>query len=218
MACCGHCQEAGELFTDEKALTELREYRRSGAPNTPTRLLIDGLKTLDLSSTTLLDVGGGVGMIQHELMEAGVSEATLVEASPAYLKVAENETRRRGHADRASFRHGDFVDLAPELPEADLVTLDRVICCYPHMTELIQASTAKATRWYGVTYPRTRWFLRWAKPVTDLYCWWKDMEFRIYLHEGVDEAIQSAGFRRFYQTETFLWNVALYERPEAVTA
>jgi hypothetical protein len=44
------------------------------------------------------------------------------------------------------------------------------------------------------------------------------MEFRIYLHEGVDRAIQSNGFRRFYQTETFLWNVALYERPETVAA
>ena len=72
MSCCSHCQEAGELFTDEKARKELREYRRNGAPNKPTRLLIDGLKTLDLSSTTLLDVGGGVGMIQHELLEEGL--------------------------------------------------------------------------------------------------------------------------------------------------
>ncbi len=218
MTCCRHCQEAGEFFNDEKARTELRQYRKDGPPNKSTRLLIDGLRTLDLSSATLLDVGGGVGMIQHELMAEGVSEATLVEASPAYLEVAENETRRRGRADRATFQHGDFVDLAPELPEADLVTLDRVICCYPHMNELVQASTAKATRWYGVTYPRTRWFLRWAKPVTDLYCWWKDMDFRIYLHEGVDRAIQSAGFRRFYHVKTFLWHVALYERPETVTA
>lgn len=216
MSCCPHCQETGDLFDETKARTELRQYRTDGPPNKSTRLLINGLRTLDLQDQTLLDIGGGVGMIQHELLEEGLSASTMVEASPAYLEVAENEARRRGHDERASFRYGDFVDLAPDLPEADLVTLDRVICCYPHMNELVQASTAKATRWYGVTYPKSRWYLRWAKPISDLYCWIKDMDFRIYLHEGVDRAIREEGFRRFYHVQTILWNVALYERVDGL--
>lgn len=212
MDCCSHCEETGDLFDQKKARTELRQYRKDGPPNKSTRLLIDGLKSLDLESKTLLDVGGGVGMIQHELLDEGLSSSTMVEASPPYLDVAKNEARRRGHTDRSDFQYGNFVELAPELPEADLVTLDRVICCYPHMKELVEASTAKATQWYGVTYPKTSWYLRWAKPVSDLYCWMKDMDFRIYLHEGVDEAIRAEGFTPFYQVETIIWNVALYER------
>jgi magnesium-protoporphyrin O-methyltransferase len=214
MSCCPHCQESGDLFDETKARAELRQYRKDGPPNGSTRLLVDGLKTLDLQDKTLLDVGGGVGMIQHELLEAGLSASTMVEASPAYLEVAENEARRRGHEDRASFRYGDFVELAPELPKADLVTLDRVLCCYPHMEELVQASTAKATQWYAVTYPKPRWYLRWAKPLADLYCWAKGMEFRVYLHRGVDRAIREEGFRPFYEVGTFVWNVAFYERRE----
>lgn len=212
MSCCQHCQESGELFTQEKARDQLREYRKDGPPNTSTRLLIDGLRTLDLNDKRLLDVGGGVGMIQHELLNEGLATSTMVEASPAYLEVAEKEARRRGHEEQSRFEYGDFVDLAPDLPKAELVTLDRVICCYPHMHELVQASTAKATRWYAVTYPKRRWYLRWIKPLADLYCWFRDMDFRIYLHKGVDETIQREGFRPFYQVDTILWTVALYER------
>lgn len=216
MTCCQHCKESGDLFNEAKARSELRQYRKDGPPNKSTQLLIDGLRTLDLDDKRLLDVGGGVGMIQHELLKEGLSTATMVEASPAYLEVAEREAHRRGYEEQSAFEYGDFVDLAPDLPEADLVTLDRVICCYPHMHRLVQASTAKAARWYAVTYPKPRWYLRWTKPFADLYCWFKNMDFRIYLHRGVDEAIKNEGFHPFYQVETILWNVALYERSDAV--
>lgn len=214
MSCCTHCQESGDLFDDSKARTELQQYRRDGPPNESTRLLIDGLRTLDLEEKTLLDIGGGVGMIQHELLDEGLSASTMVEASRPYLAVAEKEARRRGNEDRASFRYGDFVDLAPELPAADLVTLDRVLCCYPHMKELVRASTEKASRWYGVVYPKRTWYLRWLKPLADLYFWMKDMDFRIYLHDGIERAVRDAGFRPFYQIETLVWKVELYERDD----
>ena len=85
-------------------------------PNKCSRLLIDGLKTLDLKDKTLLDVGGGVGMIPFELLEAGVTNATLVEGSSPYLEVAEKEACRRGLRDQLSFEYGDFVDRAPSSP------------------------------------------------------------------------------------------------------
>jgi len=154
MTCCDHCQDARDLFDESKVRKELRQYRKDGPPNDSTRLLIDALKTLDLQGRTLLDVGGGVGMIPLELLEVGVSRSTLVEAPPAYLEVAEQEARRRGFEDQTSFEHGDFVDLAPDLPEADLVTLNRVFCCYPHLDELVEASAGKATRWYGGDVPK----------------------------------------------------------------
>lgn len=160
MDCCDHCQDTKDLFDDEKAKTELRKYRKNGPPNKCTRLLIEGLKTLDMEGKTLLDVGGGVGMIPCELLEEGIDRSVLVEASLPYLRVAQQEARRRGFGEQTSFKHGDFVDLAPGLPEADLVTLDRVFCCYPHMERLVRASAPKASRWYGVTYPKPRWYGR----------------------------------------------------------
>ena len=216
MNCCDHCQETADLFDDTKAKTELRKYRKNSPPNKCIRLLIDGLKTLDLKDKTLLDVGGGVGMIPCELLEEGASESTLVEALRPYLEVAEKEAQRRGYGQQAAFKHGDFVDLAPDLPEADLVTLDRVFCCYPHMERLVRASTAKASRWYGVTYPKDRWYGRAIEAMASVYCWACDMDFRMYVHSGIEEAIREEGFKPFYQVETILWKVDLYERHTAL--
>lgn len=218
MSCCAHCEDAGELFNPSKAKKELRQYRRDGPPNKSTRLLIGALKTLDLQDKTLLDVGGGVGMIPFELLEAGISESTTVEASPAYLTVAEDEARRRGFEERTAYEYGDFVDLAPTLPEADLVTLDRVFCCYPHLERLVEASTAKATRWYGITYPKERWYNQVIGGLTGVYCWARDMDFRMYIHTGVEETIRANGFEPFYQDDTILWRVALYERQNGAAA
>jgi hypothetical protein len=212
MDCCAHCEDTEDLFDRNKAKKELRRYRKSGPPNTSTRLLIDALKTLDLQDKRLLDVGGGVGMIPCELLEEGLASSTLVEASPAYLEVTENEARRRGFESQTAHRHGDFVDLAPDLPNVDLVTLDRVICCYPHMRELVQASTAKASRWYGVTYPKPRWYTQVIGTLSDVYCWARGMDFRLCIHTEVEAIIRAEGFTPFYQVNTLLWRVALYER------
>ena len=216
MDCCDHCQESGDLFDEETARDELRSYRKSGPPNKSTRLLIDALKTLDLQDRTLLDVGGGVGMIPWELLEEGLSASLLVEASSPYLEVAEKEARRRGFDQQTSFRYGDFVDLVPDLPEADLVTLDRVFCCYPHRDRLVEATTSKASRWIGVTYPKVRWYSKALSGMAAVYCWARDMDFRMYVHPAIDEAIQAKGFDLFYQVETILWRVDLYEREGAL--
>lgn len=216
MTCCDHCKDTGDVFTRKKAEKELRKYRKKGPSAKSTRLLLDGLKRLDLQDRTLLDVGGGIGAIQHELLEDGVANATLVEAAPAYLEVAENEARRRGYADQTAYRYGDFVELAPEIPAADLVTLDRVICCYPHMERLVQASTEKANRWYGVVYPKERWYSRLGERVANFYFRIRGMDFRLYVHSGVDDAIQKEGFDPLYEAETILWRVTLYERESAI--
>lgn len=215
MTCCNHCQETGELFDRKRAEKQLREYRKDGPPQKSTRLLIDALKSLDIQEKTLLDVGGGVGMIQHELLPEGVTHSTLVEASPAYLETAQHETRRRGYADRTSFQYGDFVELAPDLSAADIVTLDRVFCCYPHLERLVEASAGKAMRWYGVVYPHDRWYTRTFGVVGNIYFRVRGMDFRLHIHAGVDEAIRAQGFTPFYEVETILWKVALYEREDA---
>lgn len=216
MTCCNHCKDSHELFDRTKAEKQLRTYRQSGLPNKSTGLLIDGLKSLNLDGKTLLDVGGGVGMIQYELLSEGLSGATMVEASPAYLEVAQNEARQRGYADRISHRYGDFVELAPEISAADLVTLDRVICCYPHLQELVQASTAKAKRWYGVVYPKERWYNQLGERLANTYFWIRNMDFRLYVHADVDATIRAEGFAPFYEAGTILWRVALYERQDDV--
>ena len=131
MSCCSQCQGIESVFSKRMANGELKEYRRKG-PSKTTQQLLDFIKKQDnIQGKTLLDIGGGVGAIQHKLVEAGVDRVTNVDASSAYLNTARAEATRLGYVDKASYHAGDFVDLAPTIDAADVVTLDRVLCCYP---------------------------------------------------------------------------------------
>jgi 2-polyprenyl-3-methyl-5-hydroxy-6-metoxy-1,4-benzoquinol methylase len=134
-------------------MQELHTYLHRGPART-TRLLLDVLRAEGVEATILLDIGGGVGAIQLEMLVAGVRSATDVDASGAYLEIAREEAQRRGYGDRLTYRHGDFVELAQEIEPADIVTLDRVVCCYHNMPALVGASSAKARQLYGLVYPR----------------------------------------------------------------
>lgn len=149
MTCCPHCVDAEDFFGERMARHDLRRYRKTG-PSASTRRLLDAIGVPASADMTLLDIGGGVGAIDHELLGIGLSRAIHVEASASYLKAAEQEAERRGWRDRLTHHHGDFVDLASTLPDADVVTLDRVICCYPDMARLVELSAAKAKRVYGL--------------------------------------------------------------------
>lgn len=107
-----------------------------------------------MEGATFLDIGGGIGAIQHELIDAGASQATSVDASAPYLDAAREESERRGYAGRVTYLHGDFVELADSVPSAEIVTLDRVINVYPDWERLAGLAAARAERLYCLVYPR----------------------------------------------------------------
>jgi len=148
MDCC-QCQGIEAKFNQKTAAEQLRRYRENGPAKT-TLMLTNALKDEGVDGMTLLDIGGGIGAIQHELLEAGAKTATSVEASTAYIEAAKEEAERQGQAGRMAYHCGDFVDLAPSIAPADIVTLDRVICCYHDMQKLVGQSSARAQRFYGV--------------------------------------------------------------------
>lgn len=213
MTCCSHCQDADILFNPRTARRELRRYRRKG-PTKTTRLLLDAIRPRLAEGWTLLDVGGGIGAIQHELLEAGAARATQVDASPAYLDASREEAARRGHQERVEHIHGDFAALPEAVPDADVVTLDRVICCYPYMARLVEASATKARHLYGLVYPREHRLMRGFMAVGNLYMRVRRSAFRTYLHSGtaVDAVVRRLGFERVTHEQTFLWHVVTYRR------
>ena len=156
---CSQCQGIEDLFSEAYVAGELKRYRKRG-PDKTTRILIEALKKEGVKGETLLDIGGGLGAIQHELLQAGVQSATDIEASNAYFNAVKEETARRGYADRVDYRHGNFVELADEVPPADIVTLNRVICCYPELEKMVNLSASRAGKLYGLVYPRTDWWMK----------------------------------------------------------
>ena len=213
MSCCRHCEDAGELFNSRTARRDLRRYRSRG-PSKTTRLLLDALLAQRSDDRTLLDIGGGVGAIPHELLRAGFSHAVQVDASAAYLAAAGEEAGRRGLAERITYHYGDFVDLAPDLPVTDVVTLDRVVCCYPDVQRLVTASAGRARHLYGLVFPRERWFTSAGACLGNAWFRLRGSAFRTYLHptEQVESILHRCGFRRTTLAHSFLWQIATYAR------
>ena len=212
MNCC-QCEGFDGMFDSKVAAKELKAYRRKG-PSRATRTLIDALKAEGVEGMTLLDVGGGIGAIQHELLEEGVSRATNVDASSAYMEAAKEEARRRGHEDRVSYQFGDFVDLAPQIESADIVTLDSVICCYHDMEALVGQSSKLARRLYGFVYPRDNPLTKVFLAIGNLYLWIRRNPFRAYLHptRAIEAVLLSNGLKRRFYRKTTVWQVAVYGR------
>jgi Methyltransferase domain len=89
-----------------------------------------------VEGATVIDIGGGIGAVQHELLAAGAAHVTSIAASDAYIRTAREESDRRGLTARVTYHHGDFLELAEAIPPADIVTLDRVINVYPNWKRL----------------------------------------------------------------------------------
>lgn len=211
---CTHCKAAEDVFSGKWVQRELEDYRRKGAAKT-TRLLVERLKEAGVNGATLLDIGGGVGVIQHELLAAGIAQGVDVDASSAYLNAARMEAERRATVDRMVYLHGDFVDLAENIEAADIVTLDRVVCCYPDMHRLVNLSSERAKRLYALVYPRDNWLTRAGIPLVNLLAFrmWGN-PFRTFVHPTpeIDEILRGNGLRRWFHQYAGLWQVAIYQR------
>jgi magnesium-protoporphyrin O-methyltransferase len=213
MSCC-QCQGIETCYNRKSVAKNLRKYRLGG-PGKTTRILIDALKVEDVKGAILLDIGGGVGAIQHELLKAGAGRAINVEASTAFIEAAKEEAERQGHADRVSHYHGNFVDLASDIPQADIVTLDKVICCYHDMQALVGLSSSLARRFYGVVYPQDSWRAKFGFAAENFVYWIRRSSFRVFVHptKAVDAVIRQNGLHEIFYQKIGVWQIVVYVRP-----
>ncbi len=212
---CPQCCGFDDLFNAKVIARQLRRYRTKG-PLKTTQLLIDALRSHGTADQTLLDIGGGIGAIQHELIKDGITSVVSVEGSAASISAAREEATQQGYADRTQYHHADFVDVADEIESADIVTLDRVICCYPDMKELVGQSAEKTQRLYGLVYPRSTALVRIMGPIMNLIHRLRRIAFRVYLHrpDEIDKAVRAAGLRLQSEQRTLIWHVAVYTRDD----
>ena len=210
---CNCCEITDNAFSEAEAKTEIRNYRRRG-PMNQTKLILEAIRSLRLKDAGLLDIGGGIGAIHHELLGDVAREATHVDASSAYLKEAKAEAARLGHGERVNFIHADFTDVASELPKADIVTLDRVVCCYPDFRRLLKGAAEHSQRALAFTYPRETWYMRIAFKIINFFQSLRKDPFRVFLHPvaEMDALLKQEGFRRVSLRRLFVWEMALYQR------
>ena len=213
MSCCA-ASPCESQFDRKRAARELESYRADGPSNATTRALIQLLGRTSAAGSTLLDIGGGVGAIQYDLLARGARAVTAVDASSAYQQAARAEAERQGVSARIDFRLGDFVALAPDIPAADIVTLDRVVCCYPDMEPLVRLSAERCRRLYGLSYPRDRWPVRATVATENVFRRMFGNPFRSFVHSpaAMDRLITGLGFTLQSSVRTFAWEIAVYRR------
>lgn len=194
---------------------DLEEWRR-GDLYPATLELIDVVAGQGVEGAALLDVGAGVGAVHLTRLERGAATAIDVDASREYLAVARSEAERRGLAARVEHRYGDLVALAADLPPVDVVTLDSVICCYPHLGPLLEAATRSRPRLVGLTYPRDTWpmrtYMRWFNLKHALRR--RPDRYFIHRHARVNRLMADAGYRNVHEGGTRRWRVVLYRTEE----
>jgi len=212
---CGRCISIEEHFDQSYVAKELQLYRNTG-PEETTQVLIDALIAEGVSDMTLLDIGGGVGAIPNELLRAGVSSCISVEASSAYIEAAKEEAQRQGHEKSIIHQYGNFVDLAAAIPQCDIVTLDRVICCYPDVEELVETSSALAGKLYGLVYPLNNRKGRFLGVLENLIYRLHRSSFRYFVHptEVVEGIVRRNDFQRRFYREIGKWQIVVFGRSQ----
>jgi magnesium-protoporphyrin O-methyltransferase len=205
-----------DRFDARSAELQLKTYRASG-PGAWTTRLIHELADGGVDGMTVLDIGAGVGAVHHALLEAGAATAIDVDASGPYLAASQSEAIRRGLEDQVTYYKGDAVALAGELPPADLVALDRVVCCYPDMPALVAAAAGHTRRRLGLVLPRDD---AWVRAMLATANGWNRLTrdpFRLHAHRtaAVEGVATAAGLVRRSQHKGMFWQTLVFERPGA---
>jgi magnesium-protoporphyrin O-methyltransferase len=177
-------------------------------------MLLELIRRDQVRGASLLDIGGGIGVVTQELLKAGVVHAALVDGSAAYLEVARNELRGSNLLERVDIVEGDFVRRASAIDPTDIVTLDRVVCCYPNAETLVSLAANRARNLLGLVLPRDRRLVRVALWVNNLWFRLMRSRYRAFGHSNqlVDKLIGDRGLHPVAEQHTFFWRVVLYRR------
>lgn len=212
MTDCCNLSGYGDFFNEKEARRNLRRYEKKGHDEL-TRSMVDYLVSRGMQGRSVLEVGGGIGTIQIELLEAGAETTVNVELSGEYEGVATELLERADLSDRARRLVGDFTDLASEL-EADDVVLNRVICCYPYADRLMSAALSSSKRFVAATFPRDRLLARLAVGAANTYRRLRRIAFKAFVHptDRIEAVAVSEGFEIVFRDRNLVWDAVVFER------
>jgi SAM-dependent methyltransferase len=197
-----------------------RRARRGRPVTRVTTSLVDALEKAGLAGRTVLDVGCGIGDLAIEAVARGAGSATGFDLSRKAIDHARELAGTRGVAGRTTFEVGDgsIVDLPP----ADVVVLNRVVCCYRDADGLLDRTLHAAGSVFAFSAPVASGPIGiFNGAVNGFWNAWYSLrprkfgDFRTFVHDldEVDERIRRAGFRRVtHERRRVVWDLAVYSR------
>jgi len=201
------------VFNPDRARSDARAYRRNGLDRR-SRVIRDFLVAKGIAGGTILEIGGGVGALQLDLIRAGAARAVNVEISPAYEEPARDLAVEAGVADRVDRRVGDFAANCQSIEAADAVVLHRVVCCYPNLAALLRPAAAHARRWLVLTFPAERWWVRLGVGMVNAGQRLLRTKFRFFYHEpaAIVSIARAAGLEPVLVRRGLFWETLALER------
>jgi hypothetical protein len=213
VSCCAPKGYA-RLFGARAARRDVHRYEKDGVDDTGARMLAF-LRGRGVEGGSVLEIGGGIGVLQLELLAAGAERATNLELSPDYEDAARALLRERGLEERVDRRLGDVVADPALAGPADAVLMHRVVCCYPDYDALVGAAAERTRRYLVMSFPRDRALFRAGARVLNLGFRLLRWEYRTFVHPpaGILAAAERRGLRLAEDSHGRIWHVAALERP-----
>ncbi len=206
MGPCCSSRGCDEFFDDKVARRDAERYRKKGLDAAAQRV-VELVRAHGVEGATVLEIGGGVGGIQLELLKAGAARATNVELSPAYDRYAEDLAHEAGVTDRVTRLLADVARDGAEVEPADVVVMHRVVCCYPDYEALVGAAAARAQRLLVISYPPRNAVSRLVVCVLNAFFRLARREFRTFAHphRAVLAAAEARGLRIVAKDRKRVW-------------
>jgi magnesium-protoporphyrin O-methyltransferase len=209
----GCCDGCDAMFGEKGARRALARYLKHGLGGEESTLA-GWASSGGLEGATVLEVGGGIGQLQAELLRRGASTGTIVELSAAYEPFAAELAAAVGVAGRSSFVLADLTADGDDVPAADVVVLRRVVCCSPRGVELLGAAAARTRRVLVASYPRRSWWVRAVVRLQNAGFALLRREFRVYVHDpaALAAAAGAEGLTRSRHGRGVVWESVAFAR------
>ena len=200
------------------ARNDAKRYRRSGLDRTSQRI-VDFVKQQGVEGRTVLEVGGGIGVVQIELLKAGASTAVSIELTPTYEDVARELLAETGLGARVERKVMDFVEADGQVARADIVIMNRVLCCYHDMPRLAGAAADHTRQLLVMSFPRRTAWIQAAMALANFMFWITRRGFHIFVHRPEDIVATSKqhGLAPVLDQRGLLWTVAAVRRTAGTT-
>jgi SAM-dependent methyltransferase len=211
MSCCS--TDGTNRFFSKHANRYVRQFKKRGLDKTQRRIA-GFLRREGIESKTILEIGCGVGGLHQALVKHGAATATGIDISEGMVAKAKELATSAGLADRVRYYVGDMVNRNGEIPDADIVILDKVLCCYERPADLIQKSAGKCNELYAVSFPRSG-FLGWiaVAPVS-----WLGRMLRWSFYPRYHDVLMlerlfaEQGLQHIVTTTTIVWQVEVFRK------
>ena len=201
------------MFRPETARQSLETYRKKGLGDL-SRRMVDAAVVRGVGGARVLEIGGGIGAIQSELLAAGADQGEIVELVSAYEEPAYELAREKGLDGRVSYRVADVLETPEAVEPADVVVLNRVVCCSPDGVDLAAAAARLTRRTLVLSFPRDVVWARAAVRLLNVGLWLMRRSFRTFVHPTASllAAAEGEGLQLVERGNDAIWEFAVLGR------